>query len=293
MPLFRRPDGDLCRDVAPVRRIMPYLMRGRNESAVYYEAVYDVGPARRWLKAYNRGHADRATLFHLLLYACTVALHARPGLNRFVSGGRLYQHREVSVSFAAKTQMRDEAPFTTVKLVFPRDETFPGAVRRIAAAVEEGRRGPARSVDREVALAVRLPHLLIRLAVGLARLLDRWNLLPGFMIRNDPMYASLFLANLGSVGLSDTFHHLYEYGTVSIFGVMSAPRLTVRADRGGTTVYEGLQMRWTLDERINDGYYCAASLRIAQQILEDPERFLGSPEAPEIPSAEARAALFG
>ena len=38
MPLFRRPDGDLVRDLPPVRAIVPYLMRRRNESAVYHEA---------------------------------------------------------------------------------------------------------------------------------------------------------------------------------------------------------------------------------------------------------------
>jgi hypothetical protein len=32
VPLFRRSDGDLVRDLPPVRRIMPHIMRGRNES---------------------------------------------------------------------------------------------------------------------------------------------------------------------------------------------------------------------------------------------------------------------
>jgi hypothetical protein len=67
MPLFRRPDGVLCRDLPPVRLIVPYLMRGRNESAVYHEKVYDLTRTRPWLRAYNRSHQDRATLFHLFL----------------------------------------------------------------------------------------------------------------------------------------------------------------------------------------------------------------------------------
>jgi len=40
MPLFPRCDGDLVAGEPPVRRIMPYLMRGRNEAAVYQETVY-------------------------------------------------------------------------------------------------------------------------------------------------------------------------------------------------------------------------------------------------------------
>jgi hypothetical protein len=279
MPLFRRPDGVLCRDVPPVRRIVPYLMRGRNESAVYHEKVYDLTRTRPWLRAYNRSHQDRATLFHLFLYACARALHQRPGLNRFVAGGRLYQRRGVSISFTAKKEMKDEAPFVTVKVEIPADEPFEVVVRRIAELVGEGRRGPERQVDREVALITSLPGVVMSLLVRLARLLDHWNLFPGFMIRPDPMYASLFLANLGSVGLSDTWHHLYEYGTVSIFGVIGRVERLPFVEGNAVAVRDGVRVRWTFDERINDGHYSAASLGIAQQILENPERHLGPPEA--------------
>ena len=288
MPLFRRPDGDLVRDLPPVRGIVPYLMRRRNESAVYHEALYDVTRARIWLRAYNRSHADRATLFHLLLYACTRALHLRPGLNRFVSGGRIYARRGVSIAFAAKKEMKDEAPFATVKLSFPERESLAESVRRVAKAVGEGRGSALRPIDQEAALIMRLPGFLVSFLTRLAAWLDSWNLLPGFMMRDDPFFSSLFLANLGSVGLSDTFHHLYEYGTASLFGVMG----TVRpASDGGGGVRHVLQVRFTLDERVNDGFYAARSLQVARDILEDPDRFLGPPDAETVPTPAAWAAL--
>jgi len=291
MPLFRRPDGDLVRDLPPVRGVVPYLMRRRNESAVYHEAFYDVGRARNWLRAYNRSHQSRATLFHLVLYASACALHLRPGLNRFASGGRVYQRREVSIAFAAKKEMKDPSPFATVKLQFGAEEPFEDAVRRVAEAVNEGRWGQTRQIDQEAALLMRFPGFAISALTWLAAWLDRWNLLPGFLMRDDPFFASLFLANLGSVGLSDTFHHLYEYGTVSIFGVMGTIRPTLVPVRGGTQVRELLSVRWTLDERVNDGFYAARSLRIAQDVLEDPEGFLGPPASAVLPTPEARIAL--
>ncbi|HEU4386055.1 MAG TPA: hypothetical protein VFR85_21400 [Anaeromyxobacteraceae bacterium] len=279
MPLFRRPDGVLCRDVLPVRRIVPYLMRGRNESAVYHEKVYDLSRTRPWLRAYNRSHQDRATLFDLFLYACARAIHARPGLNRFVSGKRIYQRKGVAISFAAKKLMKDEAPFVTIKLGIAPGEPFEDTVRHIADEVGEGRRGPARQVDKEVAIVTSLPGVVVSWLLALVRLLDRFNLYPGFMIRDDPMYASLFLANLGSVGLSDTWHHLYEYGTVSIFGVFGPVERLPFVEGDGVAIRDGVRVRFTFDERINDGFYCATSLAIAQQILEDPARHLGPPEA--------------
>lgn len=279
MPLFRRPDGTRVRDVAPIRAVMAYLMRRRNESAVYHDTLYDIGRTRAWLKAFNRAHPDRATLFHLFAWACARALHERPELNRFVSGGRLYQRNEVAFSFAVKPEWHDHAALVTVKLVVPRDEPFAGFVRRISAAIDEARTKP-RAVDREVALVMRLPGPLVRLGVALVRLLDGWNLLPGFFMKNDPMYASLFLANLGSAGVSDAYHHLYEYGTVSIFGALSAPARVPVVEEGRIDSRETLGVRWTFDERIHDAFYAARSLRIVQRIVEDPERFVGAPALP-------------
>jgi hypothetical protein len=294
MPLFRRPDGDLCRNESPVRRLTPYLMRGRNESAVLHDAVYDLRRTRAWLKDYNRAHAQRATLFHLFAYACACALHARLGLNRFVSGGRIYQRRGVSVAFVAKVEMSDAAPFATVKLVVPRGQPFPEFVAGVTGAIERAR-GGGRGVDREVSLVMSLPGPLVRMLVALARLLDAWNLLPGWFLKDDPMYSSVFLANLGSAGVSDAYHHLYEYGNTSIFGVMGAPQRMPFVEGDAVIAHEGLRVRFTFDERIHDGFYAARSLAIAQRILEDPERHLGpaegapghDPDAPDRPPLRA------
>ena len=277
MPLFSRPDGDLVRGEAPVRRIMPYLMRGRNESCVYQESLYRIAATRVWLKAYNRTHHPRATLFHLVAYATAVALEARPRLNRFVSGGRIYQRRGVSVSFVAKREFTDDGSDVTVKLACPRGESFADFSRSLSTQVDEARDSDC-AVDKEVGLIMRLPGPLVRALVAFARKLDHWNLFPAFMIRDDPMYASLFLANLGSVGVSDVFHHLYEYGTVSIFGAVSAPRRAAFTGRSGVTSEEALSVRWTFDERIDDAFSCARSLALVQKILEDPARWLGPPE---------------
>ena len=138
-----------------------------------------------------------------------------------------------------------------------------------------------------------LPGPLVRGLVAVARLLDAWNLYPRFMTANDPMYASLFLANLGSAGISDAYHHLYEYGTVSIFGTMSALRRTPFVEEGDRVVVsDGLAIRWTFDERIHDAFYAARSLQIVKRVLEHPTRFLGAPAGDPVfaPGARPEAA---
>ena len=90
MPLFRRHDGDLIHGETAMRRIMPYLMPTRTESLVLNDSAFRIQETRDWLKAFNRAHAERATLFHVLAYAVFLeegplkrrALSAVPGVEQ-------------------------------------------------------------------------------------------------------------------------------------------------------------------------------------------------------------------
>jgi hypothetical protein len=292
MPWFKRPDGDLITDENPVRRMIPYLMRGRNEAAIYHDEWIDLGRTRPWLREYNRAHQDNpVTLFHLVLFAIGRGFHAKPGMNRFVAGGRLYQRKGVQLSFAAKRQFDEKAALVTVKLPFYADEPFEACVRRIKEQIGEGRSDKVRTVDKEVKLALSLPGPVLRAALAVLRFLDRVNLMPGSMIANDPMYASAFVANLGSVGIDRTYHHLYEWGTASLFCVIGPPKKVVAAGPGDQPVVkEMLELRWSFDERINDGFYCAMALRSFVRIVEDPEKHIGPAASPKPAEAGAPAA---
>jgi hypothetical protein len=279
MPLFSRSDGTLIKTESAVRQIMPYLMRGRNEAVVYHETRYDLTRTLPWLAAQNAAlpadSGKKITLFHLLLFAYARTLHQRKGLNRFISGSRIWQRKGVWISFAAKKAFADDAPISTVKLEFPEDITFQQVVERTSGTVGGVRRGEKRAVDTELKLALALPVPMIRMLIGFMRWLDSMNLLPGAMIRTDPMYASLFMANLGSIGIGDVYHHLFEYGTVSLFSVVGrVEKMIFIDDNGAPAVRDGVKICWSLDERINDGFYCVNSLKIAQQIVENPAEHL-------------------
>jgi hypothetical protein len=117
-----------------------------------------------------------------------------------------------------------------------------------------------------------LPAPVLRLGVRAMRRLDAWGLLPAGFTLSDPLYASAFVANLGSVGLDAAFHHLYEYGTIPIF--ITVGRLhhaPVVLPDGSLGTREQFTLRYTYDERIEDGFYAARALDVLQQMLESPE----------------------
>ena len=53
---FRRPDGELVRDLPPTKLIMPYIMRGRNESAFYFEQQISLYKTDAYIRAFNDAH---------------------------------------------------------------------------------------------------------------------------------------------------------------------------------------------------------------------------------------------
>ena len=287
MPLFRRCDGELVRDLSDSRRIMPYVMRKRNESIVFHTMQLKIAETRAWLREYNRSHGknQHGSLFYLFIYACAKMFNERPGVNRFVSGGRTYQRKDVWISFTAKKRLVDDSPLVTVKLKFPANEKFDDCMKRISDAVEYGRSGRQSPIDNELRLLTRLPGPVLRSVLAAGRWLDRFNLLPAALIEPDPLFTTLFLTNDGSVGVGNAHHHLYEYGTCSVFAVVGNVKKTVVVDRAGNAnVREVLEVYWSFDERVNDGMYCAKSLMVAQRLMEDPKRYLCCSDTP----AEAR-----
>ena len=82
MPLFRRPDGELVRDPGTMRRIMPYIMKTRNESVVYFDQVVDVTQTLEYLRRVNAGGERQLSLFQVVLCAAVRTLLMRPLLNQ-------------------------------------------------------------------------------------------------------------------------------------------------------------------------------------------------------------------
>ena len=266
----RRPDATLVRDLPTMRRFMPYISPRRNDSLFYMNQEIYVDAALEFLEKRNRERPEKRpiTLFHLYLRSCAQACVTRPGINRFVKGGNLWQRDGDWITFSAKREIVDGSPLITIKRRFDAaSESLEEMVDSIYDKLEFGRRGGKTTSDKEMNLMLRLPGPAIRVALAFARLADRFGLLPRSMIEADPLFSTAFIANLGSIDYPAGFHHLWEYGTISIFGVMG--RIETKPDgRRFMTV------AWTYDERIEDGLYSQITLAGIAERIENPEQLL-------------------
>jgi hypothetical protein len=265
----RRSDGTHVRDLPKLRRFMPFVSPGRNQSAFYYQHEIDVDAALKFLEARNadRPSERQITLFHLYLRAVSLGMLENPETNRFVSGGRLYQHNELCITFSALRELAKGSQLITVKREFPPGETLEAMVDRVLDSLGKRRSGEKTQSDKEIDLALFLPVPLIRLVMWLLKGADALGVLPKSMIDPDPLFTSVFVANMGSIGMETGHHHLWEYGTCSAFCVMG--RIRTRPD--GTRY---VVCSYTWDERVADGLATSFALSAFKERLENPEKLL-------------------
>jgi hypothetical protein len=112
-------------------------------------------------------------------------------------------------------------------------------------------------------------------AVKVFKLLDYFNLLPASFIKNDGFYTSLFAANLGSLGMRAGDHHLYEWGTCPLFMMIGHMEDRVFVEDGQVVIKKVIPLRFTYDERIDDGLNAGHGIRGVVNALENPFQIFG------------------
>jgi hypothetical protein len=244
-----------------------------------------------YVRAFNVAHPDTpVTVQHLVMWTITHILDQYPTMNRFVVGGRLYQRRGIWFTYSAKQSLKGKSPLIVLKRRFEPDEPFADMVRSMQDQLREDKYGDTMSPsDADAALILKFPGLVRRLILAVGRLGDAFGLLPASMIEHDPMYASVFFANLASIGMDACYHHLYEYGSIGIFGVIGRPTTDPGSPTSGPDRRRTMTLRWTFDERVEDGLVAGYALKRAKQMLEDPlgAGGLPHPESGSLPRPES------
>jgi hypothetical protein len=197
----------------------------------------------------------------------------RPKLNYFIQGNRLYSRNHLSVAFVVKKQFADEGREALAFIKYPPETTLDSFHEGIMKEIFECRREDKldNSTD-AMAMLMKLPRFILRPLAYILHRLDYYGWVPYDLIKADPNYSSVFLSNLGSIGLKAGYHHLSNWGTCSLFVVIGEKHMApVFKDDGSYEMREMLPLGLTLDERIADGYYYSGTVALVQELLEHPE----------------------
>jgi 2-oxoacid dehydrogenases acyltransferase (catalytic domain) len=272
-----RPDGELVDRIHPYRKMLPFMMRGRNESAVYYDDPAKAENLLDYIARAEKAWGIDVNITHCLVAACRAGLWENPKMNQFIAGRRLYARNKSEITFSVKRKrMNKEAKLAAVKLdVNDRTETFRQLCERINGNIVVERSEEKTYTDKELGIFTQLPRPLLEIALNTLRWADSHNLVPGDFIKNDGFYTSIFIANLGSLGMSAGYHHLYEYGTCPLFMMVGMIEERAVVEDGKVVVRKMLPVRWTYDERIDDGLTSKYGMKSCREALENPEEAFG------------------
>lgn len=252
-----------------VHKIMPYLMANRCEAEVYYVEEIDVTNLLKYIEKINVGleKHERTTLFHAIITGVAKTIYNRPLLNRYISGKRFYDRKDISLSFVAKNKLEDHSEERLIILEAKNKMTLKDISQKILKVVSKTRKDNSNDMNDFLGVVTSAPRWLLSFVMWLFRKLDFYGLVPSFVSDGDPNYTTVLLSNLGSVKANCCYHHLNNYGTNSI--VITVGVIHDKEVNGELRKYVNLGL--TLDERIADGIYFAKSAKLLKHILENPE----------------------
>ncbi|MDR0848065.1 MAG: 2-oxo acid dehydrogenase subunit E2 [Propionibacteriaceae bacterium] len=250
--------------------LFPYIMRGRNNSIAYFPVTVEVDALLEYIDQ-SKGTDHEITFFQACLTALTKILRARPQLNRYIQGRRLYQRKDVVLSFIARRAMEEDSTETNVLVAVKSDDTAETLKAKLTGEIRLAKDGVETEDDKLVSLFYSMPRLLLRIAIKLIETWDFYFDTPKFLRGVDPLRCSVYIANLGSVGMGAPYHHLIEWGTCSIFMCIGQVRKAVIVGEGDVPVVrQVVDLTFALDERIADGYYDARALELFKKYFAEP-----------------------
>jgi pyruvate/2-oxoglutarate dehydrogenase complex dihydrolipoamide acyltransferase (E2) component len=265
-----RRDGRVIKMHA-MNAMFPYMMKSRTESLVYYNTALDVENLLAYIEK-KKTEGVELKFFQLFVASVVKLFKERPHLNRFVAGRRVYQRNHIKISFIAKKAATDEGEETNVALTFGEKSTFQDVIGRLRKDIKTAKSDEVKDDDAFIKTIMKLPRFMIRLLCGILNWLDFYFEMPKALADIDPLRCSAYIANLGSIGIEAPFHHLYEWGTCSVFIAIGKIKYMPISLEDGTLVSKKMvEVKVTLDERIADGYYFARSLELMESYLKNPE----------------------
>ncbi|MBR5314227.1 MAG: hypothetical protein IKU45_02295 [Clostridia bacterium] len=275
-----RSDGYLLKNIDPIIRLMPFIMRERSDAMNMFSTSVNITAAEEYIKEKHNEGYEHFGLVHLILAAYVRTVSQRPAINRFVSGQQVFARNKIEIAITIKKEMSLSSPETCIKMIFEPDATPVDIYNEFDRQVQEYRKQQQESdFDKTTRILHYIPRFVLKFAIFLLRSLDYFGILPKFLLKVSPFHASLVITSMGSLGIPPIFHHIYNFGNVPLFIAFGKRRKVYELNAEGQ-VEEKLysDMCVVTDERICDGYYYASAFKMLQRLMRNPKKMDLPPE---------------
>lgn len=262
-----RKDGRRLHNTDPMYTVACYIMKHRYDAMNMCEIDIPVAGMQAYL---NRKRKEGTPMSHMgiVLSAYLRTAAEFPLLNRFVVNKRIYARNEFPVAMVVLKP--GETDGTMSKMFLDFNDTIFDVHRKMNEYIETNRAaGDTNSTDDIIRKLLKVPGL-VGIGVGIFKWMDKWGLLPKKIIDMSPFHNSLVITNLASIRTDFIYHHLYEFGTSSMFLAMGNMRDIPKLVKGEVVFERCLPMGVVMDERICSGAYFARVFSRFKQYLANP-----------------------
>lgn len=274
-----RYDGRRIRKGDPTNIIMPYLMKDRCDAQVFFDTEIDLTKVEAKIAEKRKEGLDIGILDYMLA-AIARTLSQYPRINRFIAGRRLFARDDIRISMVVKKKLSLDTEETAIKFKFDPMSTINTVNTQVRDLIAQNKGKEAENnMDSVMGVLNKLPRPLFSFTINFLTWLDFHGHLPKFIHEVSPFHTSVFLTNMGSIGADPIYHHIYNWGTTSLFIAMGTKKKYRAIDRDGKIVEKKvMKLRFVADERIADGYYLSKSLKYFSDLFVMPEKLENPPE---------------
>jgi len=268
------------RNLDPIIEAMPYLMPMRCDAMVFLGHDLEYEPLMRYIAEKARTEKIKITFMELVIAAYVRAISQVPEINRFIINKQYFNRTELTCSLVVLVDTEDDSvKENTIKIRLDPSDTIYDVRARVLKKVEENRKEDDLGGAVKIAKVVLKIPGLTSIIVWAARFLDRYGILPSFLIDELPFHTSMFLTNNASIGLKSVYHHIYNFGNTSAFLAIGTPDRGFKMDAKGKPVrFATIPIGVTVDERVCGGATFAKMFTIMKQCLKNPKLLETPPE---------------
>ena len=267
----RRSDGKELKHVSPIFRLMPCLMKERDDSQVFFNDDLVIKKMDEYI-AKKAEEGIRITILDIVFAGIVRIIGERPKLNRFVVNGRIYARNEITLTMTVKKSLTDEGEETSIKAHFTGKENIFEVKDKLQNLISENKdTETSNGMDNVAGTLSKIPSGFLKFAVGMLKFLDKRGHLPKKIIEISPFHSSAVVTNVGSLGIDSIYHHIYNFGTTSMFFAIGKKKKSYVFEDDEIYKERCINLAFVGDERICDGHYYAASFRSLVRYLTHPE----------------------
>lgn len=271
-----RADGKRFKDADPMYQVAPYIMDKRYDAMNMITVDIPVDPIQNYVNQ-KRKEGVRVSHMAVILAAYVRIVSEYPLLNNFIVNKRIYKRNELPVAMVVLKEGETHNG-TMSKVFFDFDDSVFDVNDKLNKYIEDNRKPTNQNnTDKMIKFLLSVPGL-VSFGVGALKFLDKHGLLPKFIIDLSPFHAALTITNLASIRTGHIYHHIYEFGTTSLFFAIGKNREVAKKKNGEIVFEKCMPFGVVMDERVCSGSYFAEAFRKFSNYLADPTILETKPE---------------